>query len=274
MTDDSPRFGRRRLLRAGGALALASLGGCVLSTEPYTATEERSFDPGDADAVAVVAEDGDVTLSAGEGDSVTGTVRTESRSGRDALDEASVATRTEDGTFVVEADVPDDANVTVHFDLAVPDGLAVERAVAVNGEVSVSDVAGDATCRTRNGDATAENVDGYVTVESTNGSASARGTTGVDGADTTNGDVRADVSDLRGDVALDSTNGDVTAAVDPDLTVAVEFETVNGDVTVQGLDLTASESDERTVRGQLGEGDPEHTLVAETTNGDVTVRSL
>lgn len=274
MTDDRPARTRRSALRAGGLLALASsLGGCILSMEPYTTDEERSFDPGDAEALAVVGEGGDVTLSTGDGDQVTGTVRKESRSGRDALDRASVRTRTDDGTFVVESDVPDDVNVNVTFDLVVPDSLPVERAETVNGDVTVRDVNGDATCRTQNGDATAEDVDGYVTVASTNGDAEARGTAGVDGAETTNGRVRVDVSDVRQDVVFESTNGDLTAAVDPELSLAVDLDTANGDVSFGDLDLTTSESSERRVRGRLGE-DPEYALTAETTNGDVTLRSL
>lgn len=272
MTPDRPASTRRGVLGVAAGMA-TGLAGCVLSMEPYTATAERTFDPRDADALAVVGEDGGVTLSAGDGDRVTGTVRKESRSGREALEEATVESRVDDGTFVVEPDVPVDLNFTVHLDLAVPRSLPVERVVTDNGDVSVADVSGDATCRTQNGAVTAEGVDGYVTVESTNGDVTARDTTGVDAVSTTNGDADVDVHDVRDDVSLESTNGDVTVDVSPDLAVAVEVRTDNGDVSVQDLDLTRSESSSRRIRGRLGE-DPDHTLVAETTNGSVTLRSL
>lgn len=275
MSDSSPATTRRCLLRAGAALAATTgLGGCMLSTEPYTASEDRTFDVGDADAVAVVNDRGDVSLTAGDDDAVSGTVRKESRSGRDALDEVTVETRTEDGTFVVAPDSPDDENVTVHVDLTVPADLPVDRAVTTNGAATVTDVTGDVTCRSRNGEARAEGVDGYVTVETTNGAAVARDTTGIDGAETTNGGVRVDVRDVRDDVALESTNGGVTAAVDPDLSVAVDLQTTNGSVSVQDFDLGGGDQDEGRIRGELGDGDAEHTLTLETTNGDATLRSL
>lgn len=276
MTDGRPAPTRRSVLRSGGTLALAAgLAGCVLSTEPYARTEERSFDPGSASSLVVTTGDGDVTLSPGDGSAVSGTVRTESRSGRDALSAVSVEGTVDDGTLRIEPAYPDrDVDVSVHLDLSVPEGLAVERAATTDGDVAVTDLPGDVTCATENGDATAEGVDGFVTVRTTNGDATARETAGVDGAATTNGDVTAEVRAVRGDVALENVNGDVTAAVAPDLGAAVELETVNGEADVLGLDPTTTDAGERRISGRLGGSDPAHTLSLATTNGDVTLRSL
>jgi hypothetical protein len=90
-TDPSSDRSRRGVLRAGaGLVGAVGLAGCVIAAEPYTETVERSFDPGDAEELAVRTDSGDVTLSAGDGDAVSGTVRKESRSGEDALDEVTV----------------------------------------------------------------------------------------------------------------------------------------------------------------------------------------
>ncbi|QLH80433.1 DUF4097 family beta strand repeat-containing protein [Halosimplex pelagicum] len=270
----SPDPSRRRVLRAGAALAGAvGLAGCVLSTEPYTESAERSFDPGDADELAVRTDSGDVTLSAGDGDAVTGTVRKASRSGEDALDEVTVEGSVEDGRLTVAPQRPDsNANVTVTLDLAVPEGLSVAEASSGNGDVEADGVAGDGTYSSTNGDVDVTGVDGFVTVESTNGDLAASDVGGLDGADTTNGDVTVDVSAMRGDVTCRSRNGDVTAAVADDLSAAVTLATDNGDATVESVQLTVESSGERRVEGTMGAG--EHALELRSTNGDVTLLGL
>jgi hypothetical protein len=271
---DTPRGTRRALLRAAAGAGAVGLAGCVISTEPHTETTERSFDPGDAEALVVRTHSGDVTLSAGDGGAVTGTVRKESRSGRDALDAVPVEGTVADGRLTVEPESPGDRDVSVSLDLRVPDGLAVVEAASANGDVEASGVAGDGTYRSSNGDVDVDGVDGHVALESTNGDLSADDTAGLDGATTTNGDVDVDVLGLRGDATCRSSNGDVTAAVPPDLTAAVSLETANGDAAVEGVSLTVESSSDRSVSGRLGAGDPEHTLALRSMNGDVTLLGL
>ncbi|MFB6151198.1 MAG: hypothetical protein ABEJ40_05270 [Haloarculaceae archaeon] len=153
---------------------------------------------------------GDITLTAGDGEAVTGTVRKESRSGPDALDAVSVTTATSEGVFLVRAEWSDRTeNVSVDFDLEVPPALPVERAQTVNGDLAVEDVDGHGTYRTENGSVDVENADGYVTVASRNGDVTARDVGGLDGARTTNGEVAVDVPAVRRDVTCATTNGDV-----------------------------------------------------------------
>ncbi|WP_459193033.1 DUF4097 family beta strand repeat-containing protein [Halosimplex sp. J119] len=249
----SPHTSRRRFLRAGGGLA-ASVGvaGCIVSTEPYTETVEQTFDPDDAEALAVRTDSGDVTLTAGDGDAVTGTIHKESRAGEDALANVTVEGRVEDGTLVVSPQRENrQGSVTVSLDLAVPGDLPVVEAVSENGDVSADGVAGDGTYRSKNGDVNVDDVDGFVTVESTNGDLSASAIGGLDGARTSNGDVTVDVPALRGDTTCRSQNGDVTAAVSGDLRAAVLLQTSNGDAETSGVPLTVSESTERRIEGRL-----------------------
>ncbi|WP_415379054.1 DUF4097 family beta strand repeat-containing protein [Halosimplex sp. TS25] len=277
------RPSRRRFLRAGGGLAAAfGLAGCVISMEPYTETVDRSFDSGDAEELVVQTDSGDVSLTASDGDAVSGTIRKESRSGEDALDRVTVEGRVEDGTLTIAPQRPNPrVNVTVSLDLAIPEGLPVAEVASENGDVSADGVTGDGTYRSSNGDVDVESVDGFVAVESTNGDVSASEVGGLDGAQTSNGDVTVDVPALRGDVTCRSSNGDVTAAVPEDLRAAVSLRTSNGDAEVSGVSLTVDESTERRIEGRLdGSGDggddgsAEHTLELRSTNGDVTLLRL
>ncbi|WP_436907830.1 DUF4097 family beta strand repeat-containing protein [Halosimplex marinum] len=274
-SDQSPERSRRGFLRAGaGLVGAVGLAGCVIAAEPYTETVERSFDPGDAEELAVRTDSGDVTLSAGDGDAVSGTVRKESRSGEDALDEVTVEGRVADGRLTVAPRRPDsNANVSVSLDLSVPEGLSVAEARTSNGDVDADGVAGDGTYRSENGDVTVTGVDGFVTVESTNGDVDASEVGGLDGARSTNGDVAVDVPALRGDATCRSRNGDVTAAVPDDLPAAVTLATSNGDAAVEGVSLTVDSSGDRRIEGTLG-SDPDHALELRSTNGDVTLLGL
>ncbi|QLH76145.1 DUF4097 family beta strand repeat protein [Halosimplex rubrum] len=272
--DPSSHPSRRRVLRAGAGLAgVVGLAGCVLSTEPYTESVERSFDPGDAEELAVRTDSGDVTLSAEDGDAVTGTVRKVSRAGEDALDEVTVEGSVDDGRLTVAPQRPDsNTNVTVDLDLAVPEGLAVVEASSGNGDIEADGVAGDGTYSSTNGDVDVTGVDGFVTVASTNGDLAATDVGGLDGAETTNGDVTVDVAAMRGDATCRSRNGDVTAAVADDLSATVTLATDNGDATVEGVQLTVESSGEYRVEGTMGAGD--HALELRSTNGDVTLLGL
>ncbi|ELZ28216.1 hypothetical protein C475_05405 [Halosimplex carlsbadense 2-9-1] len=265
---------RRRVLRAGaGLVGAVSLAGCVISAEPYTESAERSFDPGDADELVVRTDSGDVTLSAGDGGAVSGTVRKESRSGEDTLEEVTVEGTVEDGRLTVAPRWPNgNENVTVDLDLSVPDGLAVVEASSSNGDIEAEGVAGDGTYSSTNGDVAVTGVDGFVTVESTNGDIDASDVGGLDRADTTLGDVAVDVPAIRGDVTVESTNGDVTAAVAAGLSATVTLETTNGDASVEGVSMTVESSEESEIRGTMGEG--EHALTVDSTNGDVTLQGL
>ncbi|MFC7141353.1 DUF4097 family beta strand repeat-containing protein [Halosimplex aquaticum] len=276
--DRSPS--RRRFLRASGGLAAAlGLSGCVVSTQPYTETSDREFDPGNAEALAVQTDSGDVSLSATSGGVVSGTVRKESRSGRDALDQVTVEGNVEDGTLTIAPQRPDErVNVTVSLDLSVPEDLPVVEVASENGDVNADGVAGDGTYRTDNGDIEVRSVDGFVAVESTNGDVSASDVAGLDGALTSNGDVTVDVPALRGDATCRSNNGDVTAAVPEDLGAAVSLRTSNGDAETSGVSLTVDESTEHRIEGVLGGSEggesAEHTLELRSTNGDVTLLGL
>jgi len=269
-----PSPSRRRFLRAGAALASLALAGCVPSAEPYTETDERSFDPGDATELAVETESGDVSVAPGDGDAVEATVEKESRSGEGALDDVSVERSVDDGTLTIATEYPDrNVNVTVSLDLSVPEDLAVVDVATSNGDVTADAVSGDGTYRSRNGEVSVSDVDGYVTVESTNGDVTAENPAGVDGARTTNGNVTVDLPDLRADVTCQSTNGDVTAAIPDDLSATVSLRTSNGDAETSDVSLAVDESTDRRVEGRLGD-DAEHTLELRSTNGDVRLEGL
>lgn len=272
----SPSHRRRSLLRVGGLLAAAGLAGCrALLGERLTERSELTVDPAGAGSMTVAVRNGDVRLSAGDGEAVSGSVVKRTRGGQEALDAVEATSTVRDGTLVVETErsgVPAGVSVSVDLDLSVPTSLPVTRVVSENGDVTGEGLAGDGTYRTVNGDVTAAAVDGFVTAASENGDVAVREPGGLDGARSTNGDVDVDVPALRGDATCRTTNGDVTAAVSPALDAAVTLRTENGDATVDGVELQDASVGESRVSGRLGEGT--NALELRSVNGDVALREL
>jgi hypothetical protein len=252
-------------------VAAVGLAGCTLSTSPYVETVERSFDPDDADALAVET-DGDVSLSSADGDAVAATARKESRSGEDALETVTVGTTTDDGRLVVGTRRPEErVDVTVDIELAVPPDLPVAEVDTENGDIEATDVSGDGSYETTNGEIDVEGAAGAVALSTTNGDVSVTGTP-LSSARSTNGNVTADVPATGEDVTLTTTNGDVTAAVAADRGGRVRLRTEAGDASVEGPSVSVEESTDRRIEGRLGEG--AHELTLRSTSGDVTLRSL
>lgn len=269
-----PSERRRSLLRVGGLIAAAGLAGCrALLGEQLTERRDLTADPAGAGSVTVAVRNGDVRLSAGDGEAVSGTVVKRTRDGQEALDAVTVTSAVRDGTLVIEADhsaVPAGASVSVDLDLSVPASLPVTEAVSENGDVAGEGLAGDGTYRTVNGDVRAENVGGFVTAASENGDVTVTDPEGLDGARSTNGDLEVDVPALRGDTTCRTTNGDVTAAVSPGLDAAVTLRTANGETSVEGVELQDASITDSRVSGRLGEG--ANALELRSVNGDVELR--
>lgn len=144
--------------------------------------------------------------------------------------------------------------------------------VSISLEIDVPEDVEVDTAESKNGDAIVQNVEGYVSVRSMNGDVRAYGVTGVESAETENGDVDVAVANVRSDVSIRSKNGDVSAALATDVDATVLARTTNGDVTNNGLPLESVEAGENRIRGTLGDGI--HDVTVETTNGGVSLRAL
>ncbi|WP_440989144.1 DUF4097 family beta strand repeat-containing protein [Haloarchaeobius baliensis] len=270
---------RRTVLSAASIALPTALAGCSLldDTEEVTESVDRTVDVDGGTPVSVVGRNGDIAVTATDGDAVSVAATKRTRGGQDALDEVAIRVETTDGAVRIVADYPDDLDllarpVVVDFEIGVPSGVPVDRVETGNGDVTVTGVAGDATLATSNGAVTAEDVDGYVAMRTTNGPIEATGVAGLDRAVGTNGDIDVELRALRGGVPVETTNGDVTVRAAPELEATFALETSVGEVSVAGLSLGRSTDRSDRVVGDLNGGGERVTV--ETTNGDVTLRAL
>jgi len=284
---------RRRFLAAGASAALVGLSGCTGAT-PFVGKrleETHELDVGDGDALAIDADNGDVTVRSG-----SPRLRTVKKSGSVFADlsAASVDVDREGDTVRVEARTEADGSwfrgtPAVDVDAGIPDGATVETVRTGNGDADVRGVAGDATVASRNGDAVARNVDGDLAVESENGDATARDITGfvaaetengdavarnvggLDGAASDNGDVEVDVPAIRGDTRIETDNGDVEAAVSPDVDARLVLRTDTGDASIEGPFEVATRTEAYV---EAGPEDADAEIRLSSDNGDVSVTAL
>lgn len=268
------------VLSAASIALPTALAGCSLLDDGGTEVTEqvrRTVDAADGAPVTVVGQNGAVDVTATDGDAVEVDATKRTRGGQDALDEVEVRVEASETGVSVRAVYPENRDllsepVAVDFEVGVPAGNPVDRVATANGSVTATGVSGDATLATSNGSVTAEDVDGYVSLRTTNGSVDATGIIGLDRAVTTNGSVDVELRALRDDVPVETTNGSLTLRAAGDLAATFDLSTSIGDVSVTGLSLSRSTDESGHVVGDLNGGGP--LVTAETTTGDVTLRSL
>lgn len=243
----TPSTTRRRLLASAGTAGLGAIAGCLFDDREERATVSRQFDADDVAALAVDSETGSVAVRSHDGDAIR--VQADKRAGSDdGIDALSLTSRDDGDRLVLEATRDSDPEPfgwaetpSLHLEVEVPEGVALERATTVAGDLEVVGVAGPIEV----GDA-AGPIGGGGAVEQIED----RGVAGRIEASTERGDVY--VGAVDGAVDARSTAGDVTVR---DATGPIAARTETGDVTVDGvIETLRSEAGEitATIRG-LGE---------------------
>jgi hypothetical protein len=144
-------------------------------------------------------------------------------------------------------------DVSVEFVVRVPDGVRVD-VNTVNGAVDIRGVSGDVSARTVNGNVDAASTGGPVT------------------ARTVNGDVRVRMSKLGSaeELNYETVNGSVTVELPQSLGASVDLSTVNGRVSSDFPMTVSGTVSPRRIRATIGDGKLQ--LRVRTVNGSVELR--
>jgi DUF4097 and DUF4098 domain-containing protein YvlB len=272
----------RVLASAGIALALVAIVfGALYLTDlmmSETSTTHRSYDA--VDTVELVA-DGDVTVTAAEGDvEVDVIAHSGLREPTYSADESAsrlqlthrcgwfialprcsgeldvalpagteVVIRTENGDIVATGLAGDLSLDTSNGDVETAGLTGPLDARSSNGDIDISGSQADVDASTSNGEISVADVDGTVTADSSNGEITIDSVTGDASADTSNGSV--EISGVDGDVHGESSNGEVTVVGDGE-PVALTIDTSNGDQVIEGA---TDPNAERTVEIRSSNGD-------------------
>ena len=145
-------------------------------------------------------------------------------------------------------------DVNVRFTVRVPAGIRFEGAT-VNGDVEADGLGAD------------------VAASTVNGSVDVR-TTGFAEASTVNGDItlRVGRSTLSEDVEFETVNGSITIEMPEGLNADFRASTVNGSIDSDFPIMVTGKVSRRSIRGTIGDGGPELRL--STVNGSIRLRRL
>lgn len=139
-------------------------------------------------------------------------------------------------------------------------------------EVSIPSTLERIAIATSNGQIQVLDCNGTVDAETSNGGIRLTGTRTIERLSTSNGAIDAEIRALDTDARATTSNGAIRLALAPSINATIDASTSNGQVTVSGLVLTASEAGPSELSGTLGAGGPR--LVVETSNGAITLSSL
>jgi hypothetical protein len=161
-------------------------------------------------------------------------------------------------------------NVSVKFDVKVPEGVRLDRVETVNGDVDVTGSYASAELGSTNGSITASGVKGPLDAATTNGGIKVSGQEGKLHAETTNGSIKLEGLTFKDGLEAETTNGSITIAIaNPDqINALLSAETTNGHVSVDfPITLKNLNQSLRRIEAQIGQGGPEISL--HTTNGSI-----
>lgn len=277
--------GRRAFLGGAGAVALATLAGCLgrgvvggLDTQRVSESTASSLPATEVRDVRVDNSVGDVSVRAVDTDTVDVAFLKRSRDGQRGLD--AITTRTElrdDGVLVVSTAVPDhdwtaESVPTVDVTVTLPTGPAAPTLSAVEtvlGDIDVRDTRGDARLTTELGSIRAIRIEGFLTLRSEAGDIAVSDVTGIDGASTDLGRLTLDLLGMRGDVDVDTDLGEIDLRVADDLDLDLDAA---GSAVDSDLLLFDRRAGVGRLSGRLNAGG--RRLRVSSNLGSVSVRSL
>lgn len=263
--------GIKKLIIVGAAVfTLLVISGCsgVRATEEFL----QSYRVKSGTIIDVYNPNGDVTITGWDQPSVEIFAFKESFDGQSALDEVEIfidiAVR-----MVIETKHPDQSkDVTVSYEIKVPEDVFVEVIDCSNGNIRLEDVTGNAVLSTSNGNVSVSNVNGMISARSSNGNITVIGVKGLGGLRTSNGSIEAELASLYEDIEIRTSNGSINLALLPALEANLEANTSNGTVSVRNLNFDIIELSQTTLIGLLNGGG--HTINITTSNGSIDLLQL
>ncbi len=217
---------------------------------------------------------GEVEIIRWDGNTVTLDAKVSSYKGNDELEKIKIDVIESDNVIDIETKYLGLGSVEVSTDMIikVPNLVTVDKVTTSNGDIRISGIKGNTTVYSSNGGITITDVDGYVTATSSNGDIEIKDTTGIADLKTSNGHIYAEIFSFKENISLNTSNGGISVYINPSLNVDIEMKTSNGAISISGLQLEITFSEEDHKVGRLGEGG--NKLDINTSNGNINLYKL
>ena len=249
---------------------LVTANGCggVLVTEEFS----QSYRVRSGTTIEIYNPNGEVVITGWDQDQVEIFALKETLRGREALDEVDIFIDIAD-RMIIQIEYPDPGSqVTVSFDIKVPEDVFIEVVECFNGSITLEDVTGNPVLSTSNGSITATNITGIVTARSSNGNITVTGVRGLGDLRTSNGNIDAELPALHENLEIRTSNGSITLFLDSALEADLEASTSNGTVDASNLNVDITELEQTSLAGSMNGGG--RSISISTSNGSIDLMPL
>lgn len=196
----------------------------------------------------------------------------ESYYGQSALDAVDIFIDIDDTMVIETVHPPGGTNVTVNYNILVPEGMLVSVIECSNGNIELRGVRGDPVIATSNGNITVSNVRGQVSASSSNGDLLISGAEGLGALRTSNGNIEAELQDIRENIEIRTSNGSISLLVNSDLALDFEAATSNGEISFSNLNIQTTLLEQTALIGIMNGGGRKVSLA--TSNGSIDLTRL
>jgi len=251
---------------------VGGLSGCV---EPQVTDYFNSEYEADENTILKVTTlNGQIEITAWDGDNISFNAVKKSSFGQEELDNTEINVIESENQIEIETIYVGHRTTTpsVDMNIKVPRNVTVDSVTTSNGAVQISGTKGDVFATSSNGAIIIENVDGYVSATTSNGRIEIKGTTGIKDLKSSNLGIYAEVYDFENNISISTSNGGITVYINPALNAEIDMTTSNGQISISGLLLNITISEEKHKTGELGEGG--NTLDIHTSNGNINLYKL
>jgi len=251
---------------------ICGLSGCLgPKTTDYF---DEEYDVTEDTILRVTTFNGQIEVNSWDSETVLLNAIKKSRFGQDELDKAEINVLESENLIEIEAEYVGTRLTTpsVDMNIKVPKNVTVEYIKTSNGAIQINGVKGNISATTSNGAIDIENIDGYVSATTSNGGIEVKDTKGVKDLKTSNGRIYAEIFDFIDDIMISTSNGGIDIFINPLLNADIEMTTSNGQISISGISLNVTNSEDKHIVGKLGQGG--NKIDIQTSNGNIYFKKL
>ena len=217
---------------------------------------------------------GQIEVNIWDGEKISFNAIKKSRFGQDELDKAEISVLESENLIEIEAKYVGQRSSTpsVDMNIKVPQNITIEYVKTSNGAILISGVKGNISATTSNGDIDIEDIEGYISATTSNGRIEIKDTTGIKDLKSSNGRIYAEVFDFKDDISISTSNGGIDVYINSLLNADIEMTTSNGQISIIGITLNITNSEDKHIVGKLGDGG--NKIEIHTSNGNIYLRKL
>jgi hypothetical protein len=253
-------------------LSICGLSGCLgPQTTDYF---DGEYDTDENTVLKVTTINGQIEINVWDGEMVLLNAIKKSRIGQDELDKVEINVLESENLIEIEAEYTGSRSTTpsVDMNIKVPQNVSIESVKTSNGDIQISGVKGNISATTSNGAIVIENIEGYVSATTSNGNLEVKDTTGIKDLKSSNGRINTEIFDFTDNISISTSNGRIDVYINPMLNADIEMTTSNGQISLSGITLNVTKSENKHITGKLGLGG--NMIDIHTSNGNIYLRKL